>query len=351
MSQEYPGPETLAFALGPPVCSAGFKQELADFCVVEDLGFALTGKGEHLCLQIRKAGISTPELVRMLARIAGVREHDIGFAGLKDRQGICTQWFSIYLPLEKELDFSTLAASGAELLRCVRNSRKIRRGSHRRNLFQIRLRGVDPAANKIDLESRLKAITREGVPNYFGAQRFGQDNGNVASAVRLFAGQLRLKRGFKRGMLISAARSFLFNELLSRRVILGNWHRYIDGDVMNLAGTDSVFTPECWDEILEKRLREGDIHPTGPLWGQGILRSSACALSMEQALRTGFEVLCLGLETAGLEQARRSLRLLLDDLRWQWLGETDLVLSFALPPGTYATAVLRELCVLNEARN
>jgi tRNA pseudouridine13 synthase len=350
MSQEYPGPDTLAFALGPPVCTAGFKQELADFRVIEDLGFELTGHGEHLCVQVRKAGMTTPELVRMLARIADVREHDIGFAGLKDRQGICTQWFSIYLPLEIELDFSMLSTAGVELLQCVRNSRKIRRGSHRRNLFQIRLRGVDSPAHHAGIERRLEAIAKDGVPNYFGAQRFGYNNSNVASADRLFSGHLRLNRGFKRGMLISAARSFLFNELLSRRVELANWNRYIDGDVMNLSGTDSVFVPESWDGTLEQRLGEGDIHPTGPLWGEGILRSSDDVLALEQELRSSFEVLCLGLETAKVQQARRSLRLTVADLCWQWSGEDDLELMFALPPGTYATAVLRELCILNEAR-
>ncbi|MES3006260.1 MAG: tRNA pseudouridine(13) synthase TruD [Pseudomonadota bacterium] len=349
----------LGYACGKPQWSAVFKHEVADFCVEEDLGFELSGAGEHLCVQIRKTGVATPQVVRALSRAAAVREQDIGYAGLKDRQGICVQWFSIYLPSTREPDFGGFPEAGMEILQAVRNSRKIRRGSHRSNQFRILLREltdndvagpVPPDASAAlvpnDLLLRLQTIAARGVPNYFGEQRFGTHNDNVAMAARLFSGELRMARGFKRGMLLSAARSCVFNEVLSERVLAQNWDKYLQGDVMNLDGTESVFVPDAWDATLQARLEFMDIHPTGPLWGKGALRSSADAGALERLAVEPHRELCTGLETAGLEQARRSLRLPVQALQWAGLPDRKLELQFSLPPGTYATSVLRELVVL-----
>lgn len=349
----------LGFALGAPQVAAVFKQSAQDFRVNEDLGFELSGAGEHLCLQIRKTEVNTQHVVRHLARLANVRERDIGYAGLKDHMGVCEQWLSIYQAQPQEVDFSSLAQIGVEVLSTVRNSRKIRRGSHRNNGFSIVLRDFVSLAKpslsakevKEDLEARLSQISALGVPNYFGEQRFGHAHSNILMAQRLFSGELRLKKGFKRGMLLSAARSFVFNAVLSERVRQNNWDQHLPGDVMNLAGTGSVFEAPEWDETLAGRLGTKDIHPTGPLWGKGALRSSADAEALEMAVASEQAALCKGLEAAGLEQARRSLRLIAADLNWNWLDDDSLELSFALPPGTYATAVLRELCVLKEAKN
>lgn len=340
----------LGFALGAPEHSAVFKREVDDFCVDEDLGFELSGSGEHLCVQIRKTGVATPQVVRALSGAASVREQDIGYAGLKDRQGVCVQWFSIYLPSERVPDFTGFSEAGMEILQTLRNSRKIRRGSHRGNLFRIRLREVRGGENEAppELLGRLEAIAARGVPNYFGEQRFGTGNENVMMAARLFSGELRMARGFKRGMLLSAARSCVFNEVLSRRVLAGNWDQYLDGDVMNLEGTESVFVPQEWDAELCARVDAMDIHPTGPLWGKGMLRSSAAARELELACVEEFHDLCAGLEAAGLEQARRSLRLPVRGLQWVWLPGQILELQFTLPPGAYATSVLRELLVLRD---
>ena len=349
----------LGFALGAPQVAAVFKRTAQDFRVNEDLGFQLSGEGEHLCLHIRKTEVNTQHVVRHLARLANVRERDIGYAGLKDHMGVCEQWLSIYQAAPKELDFSSLGQIGVEVLSSVRNSRKIRRGSHRNNGFRVVLRDfVSLAATplqakemKQDLEARLTQILVHGVPNYFGEQRFGHAHSNILMAQRLFSGELRLKKGFKRGMLLSAARSYVFNAVLSERVKQHKWDQQLAGDVMNLAGTGSVFeAPQC-DETLAERLTAKDIHPTGPLWGKGALRSSADAEALEMAVAASQLSLCKGLEAAGLEQARRSLRLIAADLEWTWLDDDSLELSFALPPGTYATAVLRELCVLKEAKN
>ncbi len=342
MSQAREAIGALAFAYGAPECSALFKSEPADFCVDEELGFALTGTGDHLCVQIRKTGVATPQVVRLLEKAAGVREVDIGYAGLKDRQGICVQWFSIHLPGKADPE---IGGAGIEVLQSVRNNRKIRRGSHRGNRFQIRLRELQATVPDLEehLDARLQLIKARGVPNYFGEQRFGTDNNNVAMAAQMFAGQLRVAKGFKRGMLLSAARSEVFNALLSQRVTAQNWDQYLAGDVMNLNGSDSVFVAPRWDALLQQRLDLFDIHPTGPLWGAGELRSSADAAALELLCRAQHEALCTGLEAAGLQQTRRSLRLLVEALQWTQIEGGELELEFMLPPGTYATTVLREL--------
>ncbi len=348
----------LAHAFGAPLVQGVFKQGPTDFRVREVLGFELSGAGEHLCLHIRKTELTTQQVVRLLARIAGVRERDIGYAGLKDRMGVCEQWFSIYQAVPRELDLSSLPALGAEVLECVRNNRKIRRGSHQGNEFRILLRDItwidepEPGTSLLDyVEARLAHIAIRGVPNYFGEQRFGHDHHNIDLAKRMFREELRLKKGFQRGILLSAARSYVFNAVLSERVIRDTWDRYCPGDVMNLAGTGSVFTALQGDEVLLSRVAEKDIHPTGPLWGKGELRSGAETAEIERSVAETYAEICTGLEEAGLEQSRRSLRLLAADLQWTWLQEGNLELSFALPPGAYATVVLRELCVLIETKN
>ena len=337
----------LEFMLGPPTATAIFKKHAKDFCVTEDLGFELSGEGEHHCFQIRKTELSTPQVVRQLAQAAGVKEHDIGYAGLKDRMGVCVQWFSVYQPHQREIDTSALESENLEILQRTRNSRKIRRGSHKRNEFVIRLRDIDPQAGE-GLAQRLQVISVEGVPNYFGEQRFGNENSNVKMAHKLFAGSLKLRRGFQKGMLLSAARSFVFNELLSLRVGTRQWNTYISGDVMNLAGTESVFVPQLWDDTLQERLHSADIHPTGALWGDGDLRTRDEARAVELAVAQEHSALCQGLQQAGVKQARRSLRLIAEALRWQFI-DNDLEVRFALPPGAYATSVLREVCGLKEA--
>lgn len=347
--------DALAWVWGEPALEADFKQTPQDFQVVEELGFALAGAGEHLCLRIRKTGVTTQDVARMLARLAGVRDFDVGYAGLKDRQGVCEQWFSLYQPVAAPLALEGLAERGIEVLEVCRNSRKIRRGSHRANRFRILLRaprwrhGNAQEQPGQRLQERLALIARRGVPNYFGEQRFGHGGGNVAQARQLFAGQLRLARGYRRGLLLSAARSQVFNAVLAQRVREQNWDAWLEGDVWNLNGSDSVFEAPQWSDVLEARLQAFDIHPTGPLWGTGTLRSSAAARALELAVAAQWQDLCDGLETAGLRQDRRALRLPVQDLQWQAQDNGDVLIEFALPPGAYATAVLREVCILKEA--
>ena len=191
------------------------------------------------------------------------------------------------------------------------------------------------------LESALRILAEQGVPNYFGEQRFGAEQANVGKALGMFEGR-RVDRA-KRSIYLSAARSYLFNQVLAMRVEQGSWNTALDGEVWMLEGTKSIFGPEPMSDEIAARCAALDIHPTGPLWGAGELRSSSAVLELESQLPVLQPALCQGLEKADLRQERRALRLLPKDLSWQFVDEKSLELRFELPPGAYATSVLAEL--------
>jgi len=331
---------SLAYAFGQPMVKGVLRQQVADFVVDEQLGFEPTGEGQHVWLWIEKRERNTQDIARLLARHAGVKSSAVGFSGMKDRRAITRQWFSLDLAGKGEPDWSALGDDGLSILQATRHSKKLRRGVHKRNRFAITLR--DLQGDTATLADRLTAIGQSGVPNYFGAQRFGRDEANLDWARRLFAGE-RVNNRNKRSIYLSAARSFLFNQLLSKRVSENTWHRAVEGDVMQLAGSHSIFVPEAIDETIEQRVSEMDIHPTGPLWGRGELKSGGTVRALEQQLADDYPDYCQGLEQAGLKQERRSLRLPVKQLEWSQ-QDSHLHLSFELEAGAYATAVIRE-CV------
>lgn len=332
--------DTLPYAHGGLVINAVMRAEPADFRVDEILGFEPNGEGEHAFLLIEKTGANTEWVARQLAAAAGVAPLAVGFAGLKDRHAVTRQAFTVQMPGRADPDWNALAIPGVRVLAATRHNRKLKRGAHRGNRFGIRLREVRGNLEAVD--ARLAAIRECGVPNYFGEQRFGRDGGNVALAEALFAGR-RMPRP-QRGIALSAARSEIFNALLAQRVATANWDRALDGEVWMLGGSHAIFGPEPWSDTLAERLAAFDIHPTGPLWGHGALRSAGAVRELEQAVGEAHAKLAHGLEQAGLEQERRSLRLRVADLGHSWEPGGDLVLDFHLASGAFATTVLRELC-------
>ncbi len=321
--------------------SALFKATKADFRVDEVLNWAPSGAGEHVCVRVCKQGLSTVDVARRLARAAGIRLSDVGYSGLKDRVGICTQWFSLHMAGKPEPDLAAMSDDACQVESVQRNHRKIRRGTHKANQFRIVLREVRDPQNL--LASRLEQLAVQGVPNYFGEQRFGWQDNNLRLASDWFDTKYRPRSRSERSMLLSAARSRIFNAVLSRRVSEGSWNTLIPGDVMNLAGSDSIF--DASDATgLSERLSAGDIHPTGPLWGKGELRTVDAARALEQSVAGQYSQSTAALEKHGLTQARRSLRLMPDHLHYARPSADVLELQFTLPPGTYATVILRELC-------
>jgi len=336
-------PLSLPYAFAEPTSSADYRVHAEDFIVEEIPNYEPTGDGEHVLLQIQKRHSNTHWVAKQLAKLAGIKLLDVGFAGLKDRHALTTQCFSVRLAGKDEPDWSAIEDENINILQKVRHQRKVKRGALKANRFTITLRNID--GDKADIEARLEKIKSQGVPNYFGEQRFGIDNNNLASALKLFRGDIVVKDKSKRGFYLSAARSHLFNQVLAERVRLGIWNNAILGDVFMLEGTHSIFTTEKIDPAIQARIKDQDIHPSAPLWGTGESLSSEDALELETQALTSLNEFKHGLEQAGLNQERRATRLLVSELSWTFESPTVATLNFTLGPGSYATTVLREVCL------
>lgn len=330
-----------AHAHGPVVVRGRLRATLEDFQVEEILGFEADGEGEHLLIKVEKRDANTLWVARQLARYAGIPPRDVSYAGIKDRHAVAIQHFSLWLGKRAEPNWAALVNPEFRVLSATRHARKLRTGALKGNRFRLILRELSaPARN---LESRLTTIRTQGVPNYFGPQRFGRDGANIENAAKMFADPRAVRDRKLRGLLLSAARSLIFNAVLSERVADKTWNAIVQGEVCMLDGTRSVFHAESVDAELTARCVAGDVHPTGPLWGRGESRVTGHVRTLEEKLAHEYEAFANGLESAGLESARRSLRLPAHDLSWEAVEERTLELKFFLPAGTYATAVVREL--------
>ncbi len=329
----------LAFAYGQPDVSGLFKVSADDFKVDEVLGFALSGEGEHQFFRIEKRGLNTEELVNRLAICIGKPIKSISYAGLKDRQALTTQWLSVHCPGEAIPDANILHGDGWRVLETDRHLKKLKTGALEGNQFTLVVREIRECDA---VERRLQLIKTDGVPNYFGPQRFGHNGLNMVKAEAVLLNGLRVKDRFLRGIYYSAARSFLFNRILSARVASHNWNKAVSGDVMQLAGKNSIFPIEVPDDIINARVDAHDLSPASLMWGKGHDRVRADALVLQQTALQGFEPWCVALENHGLERAYRAHVLQVQDLVWQW-QEGGLILTFQLTSGSYATSVLREV--------
>ena len=289
-----------------------------DFIVTELPLQLPAGEGEHLWLDIEKNGANTAFVAQQLAEAAGVEERAVGYAGLKDRHAITRQWFSIHLPKGEAPDLTLIQHPEFKVLSQSRHLKKLRPGDLQGNRFRIVLRDV--TGDRDALEANLEAVASQGVPNYFGAQRFGHDGGNVELGRAMLAREIRVRHPKKKGLYLSAVRSFVFNEVLALRMQQGLWGKTLPGDVMDEAG-----------------------RPTGPLWGRGRVITTDQAQALEMGVAEHHATLCHGMEHAGLDQERRGLVASPADMSWEWPQADRLVLTFSLRAGTYATSVLNEI--------
>jgi tRNA pseudouridine13 synthase len=339
-------------ALSPPVAwgsgplaTGVLRNSPEDFNVEEILGFEPSGAGPHALLTVRKRGANTEWVARELARAAGCKPFEVGFAGLKDRNAVTTQAFTIPRGKRAAEEFIGLAGEGYEVVAAAAHQRKLPRGALAGNRFDIMVREFqcDPAL----VSERVRAIGAGGVPNYFGPQRFGRDAGNLAEVLRAAersAGGAR-DRGRGRsdeGFMLSAARSVIFNAILGARIAQGTWNRLLAGDVANLDGSGSVFAVAGPDAEIERRCNELDIHPTAPLWGEGEALAAGEVRSLEQGIAGQFPEALAVIGGARMKSERRALRMRVRDLVHDY-DQGVLRLRFALPSGSFATAVLREI--------
>ena len=305
-----------AYAYGESPAVARFRVKVDDFQVDEDLGFVATGDGEHIYLQVKKTGQNTDWLAKQLASFAGVKANDVGYCGRKDRHAVCSQWFSVYQARAEIERFQHFTIPGVSVLKVTRHSHKLRLGQHAANRFRIVLRDVE----NIDALMQRVPIVKQGVPNYFGEQRFGHDGNNLHDGLQWLKGKKHIRDKKQRGLILSALRAYVFNTVLSERVLQNNWQQTLAGDTTT-------------------------VRATGPLWGRGRTLVQGETAELEQLALTEFAELCHFLEHCGLQQERRALACAPRDFQ---IGQNDnnIQLDFLLGSGEFATTVLRELVTL-----
>jgi tRNA pseudouridine13 synthase len=312
-----------------------------DFRVEEILGFEPDGTGAHAMLLVEKRGANTGWVASQLARALRVAVRDVGWSGQKDRNAVTRQAFTLPWPVNVPLDACLgHVGEGYRVLGASRHGRKLRPGSHRANRFEIRVR--DLACDGTGLASRLQQIVEQGVPDYFGPQRFGRAGSNLVRAREWAAGTSAPRDRGQRGFALSAARSAVFNAVLAARVEQGSWNRLLPGEAVMLDGKRSFFRSDGIDAELSARCAAMDVHPSGPMWGRGDSPATGEALEVEAGIVASEPALCALLEAQGLEHERHSLRLPVRSLAWGIDGDV-LTLSFELPRGAFATAVLHEI--------
>lgn len=324
---------------------AEFKQNPEDFKVNEKLSIDFTGEGEHLWLHIEKTNTNTDWLAGKLSQHFDVSRRAVSYSGLKDRHAITRQWFSIQMPGRKEAtnqipDFSL---EDITILEHHWHQKKLHMGTHSANIFTIWLRAntIDKAA----LTERLETIKKYGVPNYFGPQRFGFDGQNITNAITILSNKKRTQRK-QAELVVSALRSYIFNQVLSKRVKDNTWTTILPGEALQLEGQKGHFSfseaKESQDVLLEKCV-EGICHPTGPLWGDRNDIVTREVLDIEDSCFHQYVNYIQLLSNRRLNAARRSLRMMPHSLTYEFNEKNDCCLSFELSPGCFATSVLKEI--------
>ena len=336
---------TWSHAYGVPIASGVIKAQPSDFLVTEEMPVNPTGAGEHVWLRVRKERQNTEAVAKQIARFCNVAYREVSYSGMKDLFAITEQWFSVRLPISTSLEWSGFSMPGVELVEIARHSRKLKRGTHSANRFEILIR--DFAGSIEEVEQRLEQVSMQGVPNYFGPQRFGRQGNNVPQALDVLSGRKKIKNRPLKGLLISAARSWLYNEILSARIDQNTWCSLQTMEPANLEGTSSTFEAENTKSEAE-RLTSLDIHPTAPLWGNVESKTVSQYMVLydwEKQQVSDYLELMAGLEKMGASYQRRALRMKVHDLSWDFQAQ-ELRLCFRLNKGGFATSVLREIVSL-----
>ncbi len=321
-----------------------------DFQVDEVPAYLPCGTGEHVYLRLRKRRLSTPELIKRVARAFGVAQRDVGYAGLKDFHAVTTQWMSVAYRGEDIAARAALleADEGLTLLELSRHGNKLRLGHLRGNRFGLRV--VEGQFDQGLVAHLAESMARAGVLNYFGPQRFGRSGANVDDGLALLRRPARA-RGPVARLLVSAVQSAVFNVWAALR-FTASGRSLFAGDLLQRVDSGGVF--RCDDvETDSARFAKGEVVPTGPmpgakaLFGEGVgatfEREAAAAVGVVWPEESGEEGLRVGAAGGIGGGCRRPMWAFVEQLQWQVVGGQTLELSFELPPGTYATVVLREL--------
>ena len=336
-----------------PGVGGQLRQTDDDFRVEEILAYEPDGSGDHVFVQIEKVGRTTQQAASDMARALSVRLADVGWAGLKDKRAVTRQTLSFPPPCTPQA-VAALDVPGIAVLSATRHRHKLRTGHLRGNRFVLKLRQAD--VNESDAALRARAILDRlsrppGSPNWFGAQRFGRDGKNAEIGRALVQGGelptgMKAPRGRARRLYISALQSLLYNEYLRRRIEDGLFDRVIVGDVLQKVSSGGLFVSDQVERD-QTRLDGGEVVPTGPMFGHKVKLPPDGSFALERELsildRHGLAVDAFARVGKLGVGTRRPIAVRLHNAVVEPIDERAIELSFAIPAGSYATAVMREV--------
>ncbi|WP_337193117.1 tRNA pseudouridine(13) synthase TruD [Deinococcus xianganensis] len=311
------------------------RREPSDFRVEELPAYPLSGDGDFLFVQLEKTGHTTAHVLRELGAQLGVRDRDVGVAGLKDRHAVTSQWIS--LPVKYEDRLAAFSMDGVRVLDTQRHGNKLAMGHLGGNRFQVRVR--DAAGRADEAAGTLAELVARGVPNYFGPQRFGLGGVNAEEGLRVVRGESRVRDPRVRRFLTSALQSVVFNGFVSRRLDRGVFDALLLGDMAKKHDTGGVFSVQ--DAAAETpRAQRGEVSATGTLFGRKVKPLTLDAGELERAV---LDELGLSPEMFGSRKGDRRLTRVFPQDAQVTPEEDGFTLSFTLPKGSFATSVLREV--------
>jgi len=326
---------------GLPGTGGAIKAEPPDFVVEEIPLYEPEGGGEHVYLLLRREGWTTRAVQQRLARLFGLDETAVGSAGLKDKQALTTQTFSLHL---QGLDESEAARRvqeecSFEVLSARRHRNKLKTGHLLGNRFTIVVTGPVPDAVS-RAEHVVASLKQHGQPNFYGPQRFGTGGENIEAGREVLLGRKRSKPWLRR-FLLSAYQAHLFNTWLTERIALGWFNEILQGDIARKEGTGGLFDVQDL-ETESRRFADREISYTGPIYGRKMRRATGRPGELEEKVLSDAGITEDLLRKAKLNGARRQARLNLDEIQVR-PHVRGFELRFGLPKGAYATTVLHEI--------
>jgi tRNA pseudouridine13 synthase len=311
-----------------------------DFQVEELPLYEARGAGEHLYCTVQKQGRTSPDVARELAQALNASPRDVGTAGLKDKRAVTIQRISILTKASTDSALK-LAGLGWKVIAAARHDNKLRPGHLRGNRFRIVVRGVSGDALE-RAQAVIERLAKTGAANLFGPQRFGKREDNADLGRKILLREVNIRDRFLKRMALSALQSELFNRCLTARISDSLFGTAIDGDVLRKRDSGGLFVGGAEDA---PRVASHEIDPAGPMPGHSIYAARGAALEREQAVLRESEIEEPWFKAGGdeMQGARRPYRIPVEDPKAEALPENALALSFALPKGSYAMAVLREI--------
>ncbi len=314
---------------------------MPEYFVVDEVpAYELSGEGEHCFISTRRTGMTTQELIEKVAASLDSPAREIGYAGMKDRQGVCSQWLSVMAQGRSATDIrGDLTGAGLDVGECRFHGNKLRLGHLRGNRFDILVRGVDDGADT-HARATFEALSPLGFLNWYGAQRFGRDGRNAETGLFVLSGRSRMAK-WKRKLMLSALQSALFNAWLHARTAAGSIDVLLEGDVAKKRDTGGLFDV---DDVAseQERFQDGAITCTGPMFGSKMRAAALAAGEIEEAVLKEAGLTWASFQGGRLSGTRRPARVVPQDVEIE-MEKAGLRLRFFLPKGTYATTILDEL--------